>query len=306
MVIDKKEKAVQQNRIVNVERLDFILKMNNKKYARINNLEKNNYDDAVETKKQSLGRKRKKSSSINKESEEKGFEEEDERLSFFSRTNLFSYNKDNQNDQTLFNDNSLYFQADTQQGFNSLNHNANDIEDMLDFNKAEKKTPINLNQEMADNFENKISETINVEENKYNESIRTELDNFKIDNLEDEKIEKNSDILISDQENKVSLPEVQNDGFRDILLNKSLKRMKIVFDLDETLINAYNFSDSTEHFIDLPLFKRKFNVCIREGVPELLKKLSQYCDIYINTNGVESYAKEVIKLLLNQCNFNQS
>ena len=75
-------------------------------------------------------------------------------------------------------------------------------------------------------------------------------------------------------------------------------KINIVFDLDETLVSATN---SLNDFNIVCVFENKkknpMKIVFREGVVELFHLLDKFCNFFVVTNGVETYAKEVLILL---------
>ena len=76
--------------------------------------------------------------------------------------------------------------------------------------------------------------------------------------------------------------------------------MNVILDLDQTLIDTGGSSNMAGiHKFDLMINKTicPINVKIRDGVVELLKYLDKFCNFYVVTNGIQSYALEVMKII---------
>jgi len=117
--------------------------------------------------------------------------------------------------------------------------------------------------------------------------------------------EKDSSILLS--LSMIALPSLT------ILNDPKIRKINLILDLDSTMVFAENnemdkfrihsqlFNPKQKEMFNIEfLLEDKFwkmNIRIRKNVINLLRSVSKFCNIFINTHGQTPYAIEVIKLL---------
>ena len=86
---------------------------------------------------------------------------------------------------------------------------------------------------------------------------------------------------------------------------KVAQKLNIVFDIDHTLIFAFdtrfNSSLLPGSTLDTKVLKLSFGpdmtLVIRQGVNEMLEFLSQFCDLYAYSHGQKDYVLKILDLI---------
>ena len=200
------------------------------------------------------------------------------------------YQKDFQESKSKYNDNEILLND---------SENQKPICEIIDLCFQEKNN--------NNNFDLSLKEVIIIQDEKQNDRLNTlkkQIINFGHNYIDLEKTITISSL--SEDEKKVD-KELINE-LNKFTITSFRNKINIVLDLDMTLIYAKLFNGKTsilentdDYFyikIEIQKIIYNFRLKIRNYTIELLKKLSQFCNIYVFTHGQTPYATEVIKILV--------